>query len=103
MAIMINRIFRRILPAVVLVGGLGGFITLNSALAQDAATQSASDTGGQRTDGQIEMDVVHSLDGAPELKLDMITAGTVQGEVTLSGTSATEANRQLAESLASKV
>jgi hypothetical protein len=49
------------------------------------------------------MDVVHALDGAPELKQDWITAGTVQGEVTLSGTSASEANRKLAESLAGKV
>ncbi len=65
--------------------------------AQDAAP------AGDRTDGQIEMDVVHALDAAPELKQDWITAATVQGEVTLSGTSASDANRQLAESIAAKV
>jgi len=100
---MTNRMLGKILPAVVLVGSWG---TLNSALAQDTAAQSTNDTAaqtGQRTDGQIEMDVVHTLDAAPELKQDWITAGTVQGEVTLSGTSATAANRQMAESLASKV
>jgi hypothetical protein len=108
MATMTNRIVRRILPALVLACGFGSWMTLNSAqaLAQDGAAQSTTDASaqnGQRTDGQIEMDVVHTLDAAPELKQDWITAGTVQGEVTLSGTSATEANRQLAESLAAKV
>jgi hypothetical protein len=103
MATMTNRVTRKILPAVILVGGFTGWMIPVSALAQDTATQSTGDAAGQRTDGQIEMDVVHTLDAAPELKLDMITAGTVQGEVTLSGTSASEANRQLAESLASKV
>jgi hypothetical protein len=49
------------------------------------------------------MDVVHALDAAPALEKDWITAGTVQGEVTLSGTSASADNRQLAESIAGKV
>ena len=102
---MNNRIFRSVLPAVVLAGGFLIWTSL-SASAQDPAAQSPADASaqsGQRTDGQIEMDVVHTLDAAPELKQDWITAGTVQGAVTLTGTSATEANRQLAESLASKV
>jgi hypothetical protein len=56
-----------------------------------------------RTDSQIEMDVVHTLDAAQALKNDLITAATVQGEVMLSGTVASEANRGLAESIASQV
>lgn len=52
-----------------------------------------------RADGQIEMDVVHALDGAAQLKSDLITAATVQGEVTLAGTVSSESSRQLAESL----
>ncbi len=67
------------------------------AQAQPAAPQ------GPRTDGQIEMDVVHALDASAALKNDLITAATIQGEVTLSGTVSTEASRQLAESIASHV
>ncbi|UWZ86874.1 BON domain-containing protein [Occallatibacter riparius] len=67
-------------------------------LAQDAGTAT-----GSRTDGQIEMDVVHALDASAALKNDLITAATIQGEVTLSGTVASEADQQLAESIAGKV
>lgn len=74
-----------------------------SAVAQEPSGQEQSAAGAPRTDGQIEMDVVHTLDAAPELKDDWITAGTVQGEVTLSGTSGSEANRALAEQIAGKV
>jgi hypothetical protein len=92
---------RSILPAVILVGSL----TALPAMAQDATGQQAGTeaASGQRTDGQIEMDVVHALDANPALKNDWITAGTVQAEVTLSGTSASDANKQLAESIAAKV
>jgi len=98
---MTNQTFRNIWPAVLVIGSLGGWMSLSApvAMAQDAETAPA----GQRTDGQIEMDVVHALDAAPSLQQDWITAGTVQGEVTLSGTSASDANRQLAESIAGKV
>jgi hypothetical protein len=58
---------------------------------------------GQRTDGQIEMDVVHALDASAALKNDLITAATIQGEVTLSGTVSSDASKQLAESIASHV
>lgn len=58
---------------------------------------------GQRTDGQIEMDVVHALDASAALKNDLITAATIQGEVTLSGTVSSNASRQLAESIAAHV
>ena len=65
--------------------------------AQPAAPQ------GPRADGQIEMDVVHALDASAALKNDLITAATIQGEVTLSGTVSTEASKQLAESIAAHV
>ena len=79
------------------------------ALAQDAGAAGGQSQGhpaaqqGPRSDGQIEMDVVHALDAAAALKNDLITAATIQGEVTLSGTVATEASRQLAESIAAHV
>ena len=68
------------------------------ALAQESATAS-----GRRTDGQIEMDVVRALDGSEALKNDLITAATIQTEVTLSGTVASDSSRQLAESIAKTV
>lgn len=74
--------------------------------AQDAPTPApapAAADNGARTDSQIEMDVVHALDASKALKDDMITAATIQGEVTLSGTSGSEASRELAEQIASHV
>lgn len=65
--------------------------------------QDASPMGGQRSDGQIEMDVVHALDASQALKNDLITAATIQSEVTLSGTVSLDASRQLAESVAKSV
>lgn len=64
------------------------------ALAQDAAP-----AAGPRTDGQIEMDVVHALDASQALKADLITAATIQSKVTLSGTVSTEDSKKLAESI----
>jgi len=78
-------------------------------LAQDAAPvdpsqgQPAAQTQGARTDGQIEMDVVHALDASAALKNDLITAATIQSEVTLSGTVSSQASQQLAESIAAHV
>jgi len=66
------------------------------ALAQESAQAT-------RTDGQIEMDVVHALDATPELKNELITAATMQSEVTLSGTVASESSRKLAETIAAQV
>ncbi|MGA8087940.1 MAG: BON domain-containing protein [Terracidiphilus sp.] len=68
------------------------------ALAQDAAPSS-----GPRSDGQIEMDVVHALDASQALKNDLITAATIQSEVTLSGTVSSDSSKQLAESIAKTV
>jgi hypothetical protein len=78
------------------------------AIAQDAGQNPSQDpnqpaASGQRTDGQIEMDVVHSLDASDALKNDLITAATIQSEVTLSGTVSTQASKDLAESIASHV
>ena len=49
------------------------------------------------------MDVVHALDASQALKNDLITAATIQGEVTLSGTVSSQASKQLAESIVSHV
>jgi BON domain len=56
-----------------------------------------------RTDGQIEMDVVRALDASQALKNDLITAATIQAEVTLSGTVASDSSRRLAESIVKSV
>ncbi len=79
------------------------------ALAQDNGAPAQDNGGaapaaqGQRTDGQIEMDVVQALDASQALKNDMITAATIQSEVTLSGTVSSDASKQLAGSIASHV
>ena len=81
------------------------------ALAQDTAPQNpdthstgqVAATGGQRTDGQIEMDVVRALDASQPLKNDLITAATIQGEVTLAGTVSSDDSKKLAESIVVKV
>jgi hypothetical protein len=72
------------------------------ALAQGAVAPT-SPAAPFRADGQIEMDVVHALDASTVLKNDLITAATIQGEVTLSGTVAVASSRDLAESIASHV
>ncbi len=78
---------------------LSGILLLGVAMpyAQDAAA------GAQRTDGQIEMDVVHALDAEQSLKNDLITAATIESEVTLAGTVSSEASKELAGSVAAKV
>jgi hypothetical protein len=68
-----------------------------------ASVALAEDQVAQRTDGQIEMDVVHALDGSAALKNDLITAATIQGQVTLSGTVSSKASKDLAESIAKGV
>jgi osmotically-inducible protein OsmY len=56
-----------------------------------------------RTDGQIEMDVLHALGANSALKDSLISAATAQGEVTLSGTVPNESCRELAELIAKYV
>lgn len=70
------------------------------ATAQQGGTSAAGD---QRTDGQVEMDVVQALDGSQALKNDLITAATIQGQVTLSGTVSSLAESELAASIAGHV
>jgi len=93
-----NRPF--ILRAFMRVMAWVGVVALGSAmaLAQDATQANAS-----RSDGQIEMDVVHALDASQALKNDLITAATIESEVTLSGTVSSESSKQLAESIAKTV
>src|ERR1035438_4913087 len=89
---MNRSLFKRVFPQVmafVVAFALSGVL----AAARDAAP------AGQRTDGQIEMDVVHALDASQALKNDLITAATIQAEVTLSGTVSSDASRNLAESI----
>jgi hypothetical protein len=68
------------------------------ALAQ-STVQDTAQTGAARTDGQIEMDVVHALDASQALKSDLITAATIEGKVTLSGTVSSEDSKRLAASI----
>jgi hypothetical protein len=88
-----KKVFPRLVAFVGLVALCGAF----------AGAQDAAPAAGQRTDGQIEMDVVHALDGSKALKNDLITAATIQGEVTLSGTVSSAASSELAESIAAHV
>lgn len=90
----ILKAFARVVTWVGVIA-LGGTM----ALGQDAATTTAA----PRSDGQIEMDVVHALDASQALKNDLITAATIQSEVTLSGTVSSDSSRQLAESIAKTV
>jgi len=88
---------KRILPQALVWAGM---IVLGGAI---ALAQSAPAAAAQRTDGQIEMDVVHALDASNALKKDLITAATIQSEVTLAGTVSSEASKELAESIAARV
>jgi hypothetical protein len=93
-----NRSFvKRVFPQVMAWAAL---MVLSTAV---AVAQDSAAAAGQRTDGQIEMDVVHALDASNALKNDMITAATIQGEVTLTGTVASAASSELAESIAGHV
>jgi hypothetical protein len=96
----IKRVFPQVLAWAGLVVLCGGFPV---AQGQDPSAASASAQAGQRTDGQIEMDVVHALDASNALKNDLITAATIQGEVSLSGTVSSAASSELAESIAAHV
>ena len=71
----------------------GAVIAMSGVLAMAQGAQPS----GQRTDGQIEMDVVQALDGQQSLANDLITAATVNGTVTLTGTVSSAALKQLAE------
>jgi hypothetical protein len=93
---MIRPMLKRVFPKVL------AWALVVAASCLIAVAQSAT-AAGQRSDGQIEMDVVHALDASKALKNDLIAAATVQSEVTLTGTVASEASRELAESISSQV
>ncbi|MDR3749994.1 MAG: BON domain-containing protein [Terracidiphilus sp.] len=94
---MIRPFLKRVFPQAL---ALTAILALGTAfaLAQDAAP-----TPGQRSDGQIEMDVVHALDASQALKNDLITAATIQSQVTLAGTVSSQASKELAGSIAGQV
>ena len=95
-----NRLsFKRYFPQVFVLA-MAVALCVAFALTQNTATAKAAET---RSDGQIEMDVVHALDASQALKSDLITAATIQSEVTLAGTVSSEASRELAESIAAHV
>ena len=97
---------KQILRTLTAFAGLA-VLSVAASMAQDAGASDGQSQPaaqqGQRTDAQIEMDVVHSLDASDPLKNDLITAATIQTEVTLSGTVASDANKKLAESIAARV
>ena len=102
---MNRTLLKKIIPLALAFAGMIVFCGA-IAVAQDqgpAPTAAAVQAAGQRTDGQIEMDVVHALDASKALKKDLITAATIQSEVTLSGTVSSEASAELAESIVSRV
>jgi hypothetical protein len=96
-------IYNVIPQGLVLAGLLLAGAGIANAQNQAPDANSPAAPAGQRTDGQIEMDVVHALDASAALKDDLITAATIQGTVSLSGTVSTDASKQLAESLVAHV
>jgi hypothetical protein len=99
--IMNRPLFKRVFPQALIWTAV---VALCCAMAPaQNTTTSAAPAAATRSDGQIEMDVVHALDASKALKDDLITAATIQSEVTLSGTVSTEASSELAESIASHV
>jgi BON domain len=98
---LLKRAIPQILAWATLVA-ITGVIAVAQAPDQNSVTVTAQ-PAGQRADGEIEMDVVHALDASKALKSDLITAATIQGEVTLSGTVSSEASSELAESIAAHV
>jgi len=109
---MKDSLLKKVIRPLVAFAGMV-VLCVTVALAQDSGTPAGQSQGqaqgqpaaqqGPRTDGQIEMDVVHALDASAALKNDLITAATIQGEVTLSGTVSSDASKQLAESIAAHV
>lgn len=56
-----------------------------------------------RSDASIEADIVNTLNASPALKDQQITAATIEGDVTLSGTVKDAASKELAEMAVSRV
>lgn len=72
-------------------------------LQQQAPSAATAQPAVQRTDAEIEADVMHALDSSDLAKSDVVTPATAQGEVTLTGTVESEAARKLAEEIAGHV
>lgn len=92
----LKRIFPQFMTLFAVVVLCAGMASAQNPAPDNSSAPAAT---GQRTDGQIEMDVVHALDASQALKDDLITAATIQGEVTLSGTVSAQASKDLAESI----
>ena len=97
---MMNQLLSKRVFSQALAGAAVVALYCAIALAQNTVPSPAA---GARTDGEIEMDVVHTLHASNELKSDLITAATIQSEVTLSGIVSSQASRELAESIVGHV
>jgi hypothetical protein len=84
--------------AVILCLGLGSSFYVPAVLAAPQQTQAAV-----RTDFDIQRDVAAALTQSPQLQGQHITAATIQGDVTLSGTVQDEATKRLAQQIAAGV
>jgi len=99
---LLNRVFSQALAWTALAV-LSGVVALAQETTPTNAAAPAQLQATPRTDGQIETDVVHALDASKALKSDLITAATIEGEVTLSGTVSSEASSELAEAIVNHV
>jgi BON domain len=77
-------------------------ITLAAALAVCVSIPSVAQQA-ERTDTAIETDIVNNLNASPTLRNQQITAATIGGDVTLSGTVRDEASKELAEMAVSRI
>lgn len=93
---------RGIMSIVPRIAALAVFAALGAVFAAAQSSAPAA-SASQRTDGQIESDVVKALDAATPLKNDLITAATINGEVTLSGTVSSQGSKDMAGVIAQGV
>jgi len=84
------------------VGLLAGCLWFSAAPAALAQAAAAAQQGTQ-SDGDIQSNVAYALTHDSTLQGQQITATTAQGQVTLSGTVQTNAQRQQAETIAANV
>ncbi|QNI34346.1 BON domain-containing protein [Alloacidobacterium dinghuense] len=69
----------------------------------DAFAAPQKPSAATRMDADVETDVITALAHSPQLQGQQITAATIQGDVTLSGTVSDAATKQLAEQIAAGV
>jgi len=94
----LTRTKRFLMAAVLSAAVTGSPLFVSNAFAAPQRAQS-----GVRSDADVENDVVAALAQSPQLQGQNITAATIQGDVTLSGTVRDNAAKQLAEQIASRV